>query len=297
MKIVAKIKSGSKLYGTSTLESDTDYKVIFVPTGKDILIGETLHKVSSTPVKNSSSDIDIEYIPLKVFIYGLKKGWFNYLELLHAPKDLVETDLPEVWDYLVSYRSEFYTSELNRHITSAIKLASSTRENELLEPLFNFLLKIEDKNHKYIKDIKDSLPDFPGMFKSNQTYIVLDRSYDMSTTSVVNLLCSIKAKIFKASMLNGAFDFTSAAHIYRFLRQVETIIFDQNIVYPIPYADKVVEIKTLKHSRLEVSEMILEVIDRLNGRVIEKQFDFNQVDDLVERVYLDSVIHYYGVKK
>lgn len=48
MKTVMKSYFGSHLYGTSTPESDVDFKEIFVPPARDILIGNVKVKTLTT---------------------------------------------------------------------------------------------------------------------------------------------------------------------------------------------------------------------------------------------------------
>lgn len=46
MKIIAKVLFGSKLYGADGPESDTDYKEIYVPSARDIIIGNVKNHMS-----------------------------------------------------------------------------------------------------------------------------------------------------------------------------------------------------------------------------------------------------------
>lgn len=69
---------GSKLYGTATVNSDTDYKIIYLPSKEDMLIGyhpKTFTRNSSDDhTKNTKDDIDIEYKPLQNFLSELARG-------------------------------------------------------------------------------------------------------------------------------------------------------------------------------------------------------------------------------
>ena len=38
MNLIVKMKFGSHLYGTSTLLSDTDYKAVYIPEARDIIL-------------------------------------------------------------------------------------------------------------------------------------------------------------------------------------------------------------------------------------------------------------------
>ena len=61
-KTLIRIQHGSHLYGTSTPESDRDYKSVFLPAGRDIIL-QRVPKVidrgtGSKHLKNTKDDID-----------------------------------------------------------------------------------------------------------------------------------------------------------------------------------------------------------------------------------------------
>jgi len=95
MRTLIKVKFGSHLYGTSTPESDLDFKSVFVPSGRDILLGrypktsinESTKK--DNDVKNTSSDVDSEDFSLNGFIRLLSEGQTAALEILFAPDDMI----------------------------------------------------------------------------------------------------------------------------------------------------------------------------------------------------------------
>jgi hypothetical protein len=67
-----KTMTGSKLYGTSTPTSDIDYKVITLPSSKDMLIGKrpknNFISTGNAAAKNTQDDVDLEYVPIQVFL-------------------------------------------------------------------------------------------------------------------------------------------------------------------------------------------------------------------------------------
>jgi hypothetical protein len=80
---------GSNLYGTSTPESDRDVKHIVLPSLDDLLLGKTVkNAVNKTnkdrSVKNTSDDVDEEFIPIQVFAKDFLAGQTYALELAFA---------------------------------------------------------------------------------------------------------------------------------------------------------------------------------------------------------------------
>ena len=82
---------GSFLHGTDTINSDYDFKGIFIPSKKSLLLKEKRqsYKFSSTKNahKNGFKDIDITFYSLHFVLEKLSQGDFNFLELVFALKD------------------------------------------------------------------------------------------------------------------------------------------------------------------------------------------------------------------
>ena len=70
---IFKTIAGSRLYGTNTPESDTDYKAVHLPTKRDILIRPKRDQVISystgaADAKNTAEDTDVESFELQRFL-------------------------------------------------------------------------------------------------------------------------------------------------------------------------------------------------------------------------------------
>ena len=100
MRVIVKTVFGSKLYGTDTEKSDTDYKMIVVPSGYDILMGNGRKSVceSTSKGQNSNIDIDCETFTLHKFIEMLCVGETAAIEMVNTPKHLILESSPE-WEY------------------------------------------------------------------------------------------------------------------------------------------------------------------------------------------------------
>ena len=79
---------GSKLYGTATPSSDSDYKEIVLPSMRSLLLGHKLVNVvkQTAPGRgaNDASDVDTEYIPVQVFARDFLGGQTYAIELAFA---------------------------------------------------------------------------------------------------------------------------------------------------------------------------------------------------------------------
>lgn len=83
--VLMKCVYGSKLYGTDGPNSDTDYKTVFLPDFKDVLLGRQLRtKVRTTgtdETKNTKDDVDEQFVPLQTFAREFFEGQTYALEL------------------------------------------------------------------------------------------------------------------------------------------------------------------------------------------------------------------------
>ena len=90
MKTVVRIKFGSHLYGTSTPMSDIDYKSVFVPSRRDILLQRvkatiSTHRPKSEGEKNYAGEIDEELYSIQRYLQLLSEGQTVALDMLLAP--------------------------------------------------------------------------------------------------------------------------------------------------------------------------------------------------------------------
>lgn len=87
---IMRCQYGSYLYGTNTPESDVDFKTIYVPSVRDILLQNGVGMTARTTktdmlVKNTSDDVDDHQISIHKFMQLLKKGDMTAIELLFVP--------------------------------------------------------------------------------------------------------------------------------------------------------------------------------------------------------------------
>src|ERR1700677_3249897 len=93
-KIIFRCLFGSSLYGTNTPTSDLDYKSVFIPDGKDLVLQKAAkHLQNNTKkndaVKNLKEDIDDESFSVQTFLRLLCEGQTVALDMLFCPDDLV----------------------------------------------------------------------------------------------------------------------------------------------------------------------------------------------------------------
>ena len=123
MNKIMKTVFGSRLYGLSTPNSDTDYKGIYLPTLNELLLGTYkpyINLDTNKKGKNDSADVDEEYIALPTFIQLACKGETIAMDMLHsnvAEYDcLQDGSLGHIWVDLQNNRHRFYTKGLKSYM-------------------------------------------------------------------------------------------------------------------------------------------------------------------------------------
>lgn len=91
MMNLVRIKFGSHLYGTSTPESDLDYKSVHVPAARDILLQRAAAVVgvkvkAREGVRNAPGDVDDESYALHRYLQLLAEGQTVAVDMLFAPE-------------------------------------------------------------------------------------------------------------------------------------------------------------------------------------------------------------------
>ncbi len=110
-KTLIHMEFGSTVYGTSVPTSDKDYKGVFLPCSRDILLGtgRDAINVSTKPegqLKNGASDIDSEMFALKKYMHLLLQGQTVALSMVFMPR-LHILSSSEEWELIVCNRSRF----------------------------------------------------------------------------------------------------------------------------------------------------------------------------------------------
>lgn len=112
MKPILTVAAGSRLYGTATENSDTDFTTIYIPNGRDILLQlvkpPRKESTSTNKRKNLPTDIDRTYIALHTYAEYLMVGNMQHgLEIMFSHA----INMTSVWDELVENKERFVSKQ------------------------------------------------------------------------------------------------------------------------------------------------------------------------------------------
>ena len=84
MNILARVVYGSRLYGTSTPESDADYRAVYLPPLRDVVLGR------AKDAWTDPAEEDTSYFSLTKFLDMAVEGQSIAIEMIAAPPDKTE---------------------------------------------------------------------------------------------------------------------------------------------------------------------------------------------------------------
>lgn len=302
MNLIVKMKFGSHLYGTNTEESDVDYKGVFLPTKKEILLSN-IPKCQSFSTgndleKNNSNDVDEEIYSLHYFLKLACDGQTVAMDMIHAPeKMLIESS--GIWRSIVKQKKRFYTKNLNSFVSYARRQASKygingSRLNAALQVLT--ILKLNNPEAR-LRDVWNQLPrneychdtgiDPNGM----RQYQICGKTFQES--SAIGYVLPIVKKFYddyghraKLAAENKNIDWKAISHALRAAIQTKEILTNGTIAFPLKDAPFLLKVKS---GRLDYTNEVAPVLESLMDEV-EKLVDESNLPEEVDVEYWNNFI-------
>jgi len=296
--------SGSKLYGTDNENSDVDYKGLFIPPERDVLLKRDIeHFTSSTgddKTKNGADDIDIQLWSIHKFMNLLEKGETGAMDLLfsmHRQDTIVLQTMRS--DMLKSNTCKFLHSEVRSFIGYCVGQSKKynikgARYQELKHFLAamasgrSYYQLLNDHSYEYVKLVMA-----PGSRGSGHhedvEYIevlgkkflaTLDREYVQGKLEDMEMQYGNRAKSASSNI-----DYKALSHAVRVLFEVKELITAEHISFPLIEADYIKAVKAgnvpLEAVMNEIAKE-MDVVDReLRSTTLPSKFNRNLADQFL----------------
>lgn len=161
-QLIFKTYSGSILYGTNSESSDVDYKGVFLPDIKELILGKhskcITKSTSSDKERNTKDDIDESYYSLHYFLELLAAGETNCLDIFFANTNksaVIFTS--DIWNELTKNADKLITKNINKYLgfcrAQAFKYSFKGEKLNNYKAFYKFLtehMKYKDENGSYI---------------------------------------------------------------------------------------------------------------------------------------------------
>ena len=302
MSLIVKMKFGSHLYGTSTDNSDIDYRGVFLPSKRDILLNQIpkcrSFSTGNDFIKNHPDDVDEEIYSLHYFIKLACDGQTVAIDMLHAPDNML-IESSDIWRKIIMQKQKFYTKNLNSFVNYARRQASKygikgSRLNAALEVLK--ILKSNDPESR-LRDVWRRLPrneychdigiDPNGM----RQYQVCGKTFQES--SAVGYVLPIINKFYddyghraKLAAENKNIDWKAISHALRAAIQTKEILTIGTVNYPLKDAPFLLDVKS---GRLNYAEEVAPILESLMDEV-ERLVNASNLPDKVDVEYWNNFI-------
>lgn len=293
MNIICEIIVGSNLYGTNNSYSDLDIKGVYLPEMRDLLNG--IHKKSidnstnKQKRKNTNKDIDKQYFSIQHFLRLLYKGEVICFDMIHANNENILYS-SDVWYELMSNKDKLYSKNLKGFLGFVMgqtrKYSNRGKRYNCVNDVCRFLLKY-DPNVK-IKDIWNVLPlnEYACYSKDSKgcdVYSVCERMVHPSVNvgyalRVFNGYKTQYGNRAKKAADKGGYDLKAISHAMRILYQLEEMLDTKNIIFPLKYKNRILNIKN-------GNEIINDsIFDEMENRILEckKKIERSSFPDYID---------------
>jgi hypothetical protein len=275
---------GSHVYGTSTPDSDRDYKRIFVPRAKDIVLQRATktsrNRSTGDPHgKNGAGDVDVEEFSLHGYLKLLCDGQTVAVDMLFVPPKFVESG-SSTWDFIVNNRHVlisksiapfvgYVRSQANKYGIKGSRMAAAKAAAELLrraagrvpkarlgdfEPLLVGLATEHEHvcwiNRKHPKQDRTELH-LSVCGKLAPMSLRIDRAAEMYEALWVRY-----GERSRAAMNNEGIDWKALMHAVRICDQAHELLATGHVTFPRPNAADLLAIRLGKRPYAEVAEQI-----------------------------------------
>jgi len=302
-QIVVLSKFGSHLYGCDTEQSDEDYKGIYLPNRRQLL----LNKIPKSYSLPKTSGMDMQLWSIHHWFKLAMNGEAEAMDLLHAPKNMVIFKIIPIWGILQANRKKLYSKKMNGYLGYARKQASKfgirgTRI-KALEDVIDCLSN-NDPEWK-LKTIWNELPEGDHIHKIYgheqiaSMYEVCGRKvHDTVTVEYAYYVFKrILDQYGKRSMLardNYGVDWKAMSHACRIATQLSEMAIEKDMKFPLWNSKDLTEIKEGKWSYEQANAymeyLIKDAEDQLEISDLPNEINKEYFEDLLMRILQEYVI-------
>lgn len=297
MNVILQSIVGSKLYGLDHAESDTDLKGIYLPDLRDCILGKVENSiVKDTKGVDKSESIDTQYFSLQHFVRLMAKGEVTCFDLLHSMSRpemvLVRSPLAEE---MYRERRRFYSKQLKGFLGFVLSQTRKYSDRGLRYGAVNEVcdvLRGVNPNMR-LSELVKLLP--VGAFTAfeggrHETYyavcgkkvpLSVRVSYALEVFDGYKRLYGDRSK----SATDG-YDLKAISHAMRCLDEVEQLLDEGDITFPLKNARKIFEVK------MGIAEVSDDIFTEIEKKVLEisEKIDKSDLPDEVDLEYWEGFI-------
>ncbi len=319
MTDIVLMQFGSHVYGTNTPASDLDYKAVYLPEARDIL----LQRVKATfnqstkalkTARNEPGDVDTERFALQQYLRLLMEGQTVAIDMLFTPPEWYRSEPSAEWKEIQANKAKFlhkgYTSfagycrqQANKYGIKGSRMAAVRKTLEWLSKFDReekLLTVGREAIEAHCKTIEHAaVVECRGAHGNLEPHIeICNRK--MPFHARIKQVIQVYQRIFdqyghralQAEKHEGV-DWKALMHAVRICNQSQEFLQTGAIVFPRPEAELLVKIRTGQMPYKDVAELIevgLAGMEEWSEKSsLPSEPDYAYAEDLVERAYRKRV--------
>lgn len=312
MNVIFKTIFGSHLYGTSSPESDQDFKGVYLPSKEDCYLNriqKSFHTTSGKQnQKNTKDDVDEEIYSLQYFFKLGVQGEMGVIDMIHSPCNnwIIKSD---IWSTLHANRFRFYSKNMKGYLGYVkTQTAKYGIKGSRIASIENVIKKVSEYDgYKKLTDIWNDLPvdefSYPCKDIINPKLPEL-KHYEccgkmLTETVTVDYALDILNRILKGygdrarlAKENTGVCWKSVSHAFRAAYQIKEILTTGDLKYPLKDAPELLKIK-LGHYHY-MNDGIAEKIENLITEINQIVLTSNLPEKVDEKWFDDFLLECYN---
>lgn len=326
MNIFFRCQFGSHVYGTNTPASDMDFKGLFLPEYRDIILqrpAKVKHQnTNNSNTKNTAEDVDVEYFALHHFYKLFMEGQTMCYDMLFTPKKFIIAN-HYIWTDIVRNKDKILNSKISAFAgycqSQAAKYSLKGSNLSAYRMAVNFFKEHEpharvgslpldeliaraakeslytERNEPLIKIV--TIPH--RVTKQPEEYLQVGPKTKVPFTAMCKLAASIFFQQFekygeraKQAETNKGVDWKALMHAVRVCEEARELLLTGNITFPRPEAEFLLKIRKGELPFKEVADHIVQGLDSLNDAklktVLPPEPDRKWIEDFIFETYRGS---------
>lgn len=314
-RTITKIIHGSRLFGTDTPTSDHDFKSVYLPSGRDLLLGhatnvkQTDTKADKTQ-KNQAGDIDDSAYSLLKFMKLLVDGDTSAIEILLAPRKF-RLETSDEFELLYTNRESllnkkskgmvgYCRSQSVKYSAKGTRLITAKLTVEFLKKLSqNYTKCIAPRGYHFDKEIEEfvsktehaSIETLTMSNKVDIKHLVVCGKMFPFTNTLSSGIAMFKPMVdeygerARQAADNKGVDWKAVSHAIRVGEEAVELMQTGDLTFPRPNAQYLLEVKQGKHPFESVSEYLdqtlVEVEKAAETSALPEQSDLELTANLI----------------
>lgn len=316
---------GSHVYGTNLPTSDLDFKGVYLPSPRDILLQKVIPSINTNTkidqtAKNSADDIDMEFYSLQKYLDLLAQGQTVAISMLFTPPQWYKRST-WAWEYIRQNKHKFLHKRIDSYVgycrTQANKYGIKGSRMHAVRQVLELLQSASDKygHLTKLREIWPSIEQFNAdptidhieiisEMARNSNHIevrmlsVCDRKVQESITlkEAINIYSKVFENYGHRALLaesNNGIDWKALMHACRVCDEAIELLQTGHVTYPLKNAKFLLDVRQGKLEYKQVQDYIEQGFEQLEieqaKSTLPESADMEWIEDFLYETYYHEI--------